>query len=279
MHESWGNPWHRSIWHKHNALLDPFWHSDLDELIEWHSLFPRSLETQGWGNPLCRQYDSGGGSRYNTNDRTHPQSGVNRAENLCSSNVAPTDTHSTQQHQNPSVNDPHRGRRQPDTMPTANLQQRPVTFAELDVSGYRSDELDIWVEGQKIIVKGHHKCDCDDTCLVREFQRTYGIPQNLDSKSVKAKYGRDRKLVLQGNVARNHQQFRDDRQVEIDYQGPKETPREQVQCQQKKAGIPLKKVKVPRHNLHKNTITAPEHIDKSFEGEIADDGVTIEVVE
>ena len=184
---------------------------------------------------------------------------------------------SNQRHQ--SNHQQHPVHQQP-TMPTTNLQSRPVAFAELDVTGYRSDELDIWTEGNRVIVKGHHKCDCDDACLVTEFQRTYTMPRGLDSKTVKAKYGKDGKLILQGTATKLHRISQDREQVEIDYQGPKEAPRETVQCQRKQAGIPLKKVKVPKRDRKQDNVPENDNqIRNRFEGEMEDDGVTIEVVE
>ena len=282
MHNSW-DPWQSRLWQQHSSLFDPFWSSDFDELLEWHSPFLPS-----WRE--CNQLDRGQtvrgqcGHQYRTQPEKQPEN-VNRPENLCSNdNQRDRNTKPRSFTNQNSGEARHQNRRLGDTqhknMPTTNLQQRPVTFAELDVSGYRSNELDIWTEGDKVVVKGHHKCDCDDSCLVREFQRTYGIPRNLDRKSVKAKYGRDGKLVLQGNVARNPQQIAKDQHVEIEYHGPKETPRQNVQCHHKKAGIPLKKVKVQRRDLQKDSDTYNEgSLDKTFEGEIGDDGVTIEVVE
>ena len=158
-------------------------------------------------------------------------------------------------------------------------QVMPTPFAEVDVSGYKSNEIEVWTEGNKVVVKGHRKCACDESCLVQEFQRTYNMPRGLDSKSVKAKFGRNGKLTLQGLVTNAQSQISDNKKIEVDYQGPKESVRENVDCPKKNAGIPLKKVQVKK-GKYMNTVKADTRDKTSrFEGEMEDDGVTIEVVE
>lgn len=182
----------------------------------------------------------------------------------------------TPQRRTASVGETQKRHTAQQAMPVA--QPDTVTVAHLYAKGYAADELDIWTEEERVIVKGRRQCASDDSCVVTEFQRAYNLPEGVSAKTVRAKYERDGHLLIQGTTnAERH--GNDNSRVQIEHNTEnKPANRAHNEESLSKAGITLKKVR-----LNKNDLNAGHHrqanveAERRFEEEVEEDGVTIEV--
>ena len=81
----------------------------------------------------------------------------------------------------------------------ADIQEKQVKIAELDIPGYYPSDLKILTVGHKIHVHGIQTCSCSDSCVVREFEKVYEIPEEVDSRTLRAVLDRDSHLQISGS--------------------------------------------------------------------------------
>lgn len=234
-------------------------------------------------NPHCQEQSSNKESNPQQFDR-HPN--IEPQEN----DVKRKGPHRSYQQQEPI----HQFQRQPKvTNPPVRKQQphssRPSQplkmeeIANLDVSGYFPDEITIEVKNNgQIIIKGLHVCDCEESCFEREFQRRVAIPKGINVRSLKAVFTPYSKLRIVGY----HSQEQNTSDFKLPYYVSVESDESlwhskqrnsDPTCGGQKRGIKLKQMDSKSKQIIEDH---PEvRTDEQFEGEIDEDGVTIETDE
>jgi hypothetical protein len=137
------------------------------------------------------------------------------------------------------------------------------------------------MKDNRVTVEGRHECNCEESCVVTKFQRTYQLPRNVDPRSVEASMGADRVLQLSGRQSHQHNALVDpaERQIVVDTQGFTEHA-STAKCSPSKPGLHIAK-RDPRTG--RVFVVRDDYVDNSASNNDslvqATDDVTIEVEE
>ncbi|ELT93860.1 hypothetical protein CAPTEDRAFT_210078 [Capitella teleta] len=163
------------------------------------------------------------------------------------------------------------------------FQQPPVTeLASIHLPDYKPNEIAISLKGNEVTIKGHHECNCDESCVVTKFQRTYQIPRNVDLETVEASMNEDRVLKLTGRRSqqtREHVAVPGERRLPVNSNGEFESEKKDPQCSKSNPGILIAK-RNPRTG--KMYVSKDSFVENRSEVKLVDDDiddVTIETVE
>ena len=158
-----------------------------------------------------------------------------------------------------------------------------VQLASLQVAkGYLPRDISVQTEGALVKVQGKQVCGCEETCVMKEFERSFSLPQGTDPKSLTASFN-DGLLVVEGDTNFDTRHFTDTR-IQVAHRGVSsdyEDLKEKLDCLKEKSGIKLSKInkgtgKAYVEEDYRN-IESGQHYEPAHDDD--HDGVTIEVVE
>ena len=70
---------------------------------------------------------------------------------------------------------------------------------DLDITGYKPEELKIDMEGRELVIAGHHSTEDEHGKSEHRFTRRFLVPESIDIESIKANILEDKVLEITGN--------------------------------------------------------------------------------
>lgn len=152
----------------------------------------------------------------------------------------------------------------------------------MQIPGYWPEDVSALMTSEnRLIIQGRHICDCHEKCTEREFQRSVSIPRNVDPMSLEAMLSKDGKLTISGTRQNMAGRVTEDLVVTVQSDGSF-TPRPRnldSSCGGTKTGFKLKKMNKRTGEILADYEEYKEMDYRTFEDEIDEDGVTMEVMD
>lgn len=171
------------------------------------------------------------------------------------------------------------------------VDRKPLTqlYSTLIPNEYGQRDLTVRKMGPKVQIKGKHVCGCEENCVIKEFERSFIVPEGTLVNSLKAVLYKDGTLSVMGK--RDENPSLDKGSSDMKLKVPLETIgfsdqvtddyKERLECLRKKAGIKIHKVdKRTGKPYETEEFTNTEgNNQRKYEAEYDDDGITIETLD
>ncbi|XP_071794135.1 uncharacterized protein [Asterias amurensis] len=161
---------------------------------------------------------------------------------------------------------------------------KKTEISSLQIPGYWPEDVSaVMTSENRLRIQGKHICSCHEKCTEREFQRSVSIPGNIDPLSIEATLNKDGKLTISGGTRQNMAGGRvtEDLVVAVQSDGSF-TPRSRnldSSCGGARKGFKLKKMNKRTGEIFEDFEDYTKMDDRTFEDEIDEDGVTMEVMD
>lgn len=172
-----------------------------------------------------------------------------------------------------SINKGHPHRGHPLTAPLKEISR-------LDIKGYHPGDIKIKVQDDVITVTGMQSCRCEENCLEKEFERKIPLSNQVDPRTVSATVspGDQNVLLLKGSQRLKENGIplpASGLDVPVEGNFKPITRDSDPSCGSTKRGIKLKKMDARSKQIVDDIEEVT--IEEKFEGEVDEDGVTIEI--
>lgn len=174
-----------------------------------------------------------------------------------------------------------------DTGPRTPHTPSPIEIKRLDIRGYHPTDIEITLQNDNIHVKGLHRCNCEENCFEKEFERKIPLPGGINPRTVRAMVNPadEKVLVIKGapwNAVRLQMSSESAATLNIPIEGhfkPVKTDSRtsDPSCGGRKRGIKLKKMDARSKQVIDDLDIEDMAVEEKYEGEIDEDGVTIEI--
>ncbi|XP_022106922.1 myb-like protein X [Acanthaster planci] len=181
-------------------------------------------------------------------------------------------------HQKQGMNDNMR-HHQGSSRQALHSQFRKTQVATLYIPGYTPEDVSVTTSGNRLVVQGKHVCDCQEECTAKEFKRGFEIPKNVDPASLDARLVQGGQLTISGNQYNARIQPTGDWVVSVEGDGSFSPRPRNVDptCGGRRTGFKLKKLNKRTGQIVEDEELVEEVAQRTFEGEVDEDGVTMEV--
>jgi len=115
--------------------------------------------------------------------------------------------------------------------------QQPIEMVRFQLPEQPISQLRVKAEGQYIKILGQRRCACDESCVLREFERRFPFPKGTDLNSLDASVGEDKVLRVSGiSPLSSNDHMASGGSRDIPVQGLERLPVPVQHCDQQKPG-------------------------------------------
>ncbi|XP_071845403.1 uncharacterized protein [Apostichopus japonicus] len=174
-----------------------------------------------------------------------------------------------------------------DTGPRTPHTPSPIEIKRIEIGGYHPTDIEITLQNNNIHVKGLHRCNCEENCFEKEFERKIPLPGGINPRKVRAMVNPadEKVLVIKGapwNAVRLQMSSESAATLNIPIEGhfkpiKTDSRTSDPSCGGRKRGIKLKKMDARSKQVIDDLDIEDMAVEEKYEGEIDEDGVTIEI--
>jgi len=97
---------------------------------------------------------------------------------------------------------------------------------DVDITGYKPEELKVDMEGKELVISGHHTSEDEHGKAEHQFTRRFLVPESIDIHSINASVLEDKVLEITGNKIPIKESEKKSIQINVKPAGePKEEPK------------------------------------------------------